>query len=157
VYVLRDQGCVCALDFRVREYCGAATVHALGHGRGAEGVLGFSGRADDRGPAGARGPGRLTLRDRRAPYYNVTMNGHVHRTAGPGGRPRPAGGPILGRATEAEICERRGIRSLESEKICRENMSRKYAARAGAVPDGAALAPRGSARSGTHRGSPGPS
>ena len=76
------------------------------------------------------------------------MNGYSGGTA--------AGGPILG---PGRRIERRGHaaaagvrgggdalsgrnnnkRSLESEK----NMSRKYAARAGAVPDGAALAPRG--------------
>ena len=52
-----------------------------GEGRGR-----FSGRADDRGPAGARGPGRLTLRDRRAPYYNVTMNGRTAGGTAPGRR-----------------------------------------------------------------------
>jgi hypothetical protein len=89
----------------------------------------------------ARGPARLTLRDRRAPHYNVTMNGYSGGTA--------AGGPILGiRPGDGHARRSRGggdalsgrnnnKRSLESEK----NMSRKYAARAGAVPDGAALAP----------------
>ena len=86
----------------VREYCAEATVtvHAR-PGRGAEGVLGFSGRADDRGPAGARGPGRLTLRDRRAPYYTRyrCMNGRTAGgTAARRGFRAPAGQGPAGRA-----------------------------------------------------------
>lgn len=70
VYVLRDQGCVCAFDFRGE--CGEATRAPR---RPRTGRRARTGPVDVERPAGA-------------PYYNVTMNGYSGGTA--------AGGPILG-------------------------------------------------------------
>jgi hypothetical protein len=116
--------------------CAEATEHAR-PGRGGRGRGRFrffrasrrprTGRRARTGPVDVERPARTILQ-----RYHEDMNGPVPARGGvrircaPRVPPRPAGGPILGRATEAEICERRGIRSLESEKyvekICRENM-----------------------------------
>jgi len=84
-----------------------------------------TGRRARTGPVDVERPARTILQT--LPVHERSYSGgHRGRARVPRpGRARP-GGPILGRATEAEICERRGIRSLESEKyvekICRENM-----------------------------------
>ena len=126
VYVLRDQGCVCALDFRGE--CGG-DVQTCTRARPAAAEARVAGRAPRRPRTGRRArdrPGpRLTLRDWRAPYYkevyNVTMNGYSggHRRRRADIRPGDGGGELSGRNNNKRSL---GKREKYVEKICRENM-----------------------------------